>query len=604
MLQTLMLAVLLFFPHGVLAFQSPSLHGDIAATLEAQGLAGAVWATLDPETGIVIDAAGVRDSRTGRSLRPDDRVHIGSVTKTLLAAGVLRLVSQDRLALETPVSQLLPGVAFDNPWMVSDPVRVRHLLDHTAGLDDARLWQVFSTKSEVDTPLAAAFAEDSGLLRLRSRPGTRFSYSNMGYGLLGMVIEAVTGQRYESYLDQHLLLPLSMHDSTFAFVSQEAPHADSRLAMGHFEHGQVQAAVPTFLRPATQFTTTARDMAAFARFLMGDGRVGGEPFIDPQLLRAMGRPVDTEAARAGLRAGYGLGLATHDRHGAAGRCHGGNTVGYRAMFCLFPEQQRAFFLSINADSETADYGAFDQRLVEALGLAAFAPAPSSSSTSDRAEWAGFYVPAPNRFEHFAWVDTVLGFMHLRPNGPALRLAPFQGAAVSLTPVGGNLFRAPDRVAASHALLISSEGERLISTGTQTFQQISLLKLVPLWASLLLGLFGIAYILVSGLIRASARRMQASDPVFIPFLAVLALMLPVPLFFRQSFLALGDLTLASGSLAMVTAALPLAMVTGLWRFARRRRAGTVAALDAGAMLAILQWSIVLATWGLVPLRLWV
>ena len=58
-----------------------------------------------------------------------------------------------------------------------------------------------------------------------------------------------------------------------------------------------------------------------------------------------------------MRVGYGLGLATRDRHGAVGKCHGGSTVGYRAMLCLFPQQQRAFFVAINADIEGADYGA-------------------------------------------------------------------------------------------------------------------------------------------------------------------------------------------------------------------------------------------------------
>jgi hypothetical protein len=75
-------------------------------------------------------------------------------------------------------------------------------------------------------------------------------------------------------------------------------------------------------------------MARLARFLMGDGRIDGQPFVDPALLAAMGRPAGTEAARAGLAVGYGLGMATRDRHAAAGKCHGGNTVGYRAMFCL------------------------------------------------------------------------------------------------------------------------------------------------------------------------------------------------------------------------------------------------------------------------------
>ena len=100
-----------------------------------------------------------------------------------------------------------------------------------------------------------------------------------------------------------------------------------------------------------------------------------------------------------------------------------------------------------------------------------------------------------------------------------------------------------------------------------------------------------------------RALTPSDPLFVPFLGVLALMLPLPLFLRQSLLQLGDPTAASVLLAIVTALLPLAMLLGLGLQLRRCRAGAIAVLDVLAMLAVLQSTTVLAAWGLVPLRLW-
>jgi len=597
----LILGWLLFFP--LMGAAAPSeLHADVARLLKDEGLAGAVWATVDPDGGITVDAAGVKDTRDGHPLGADDRVHVGSIAKTLLATGVLRLVSEGRLSLDTPVTELLPDVVFDNPWATSDPVRVRHLLDHTSGLDGLRLWQFFSTRPDPDTPLARAFVGE-GLLRVRSRPGTRASYSNMGYTLVGRVVEVVTGERYEAYLDAHLLRPLGLHDSTFGFVSQQGPHADPRLAMGHFDDGTAHAAVPVYLRPAGQFTTTARDMARFARFLMGDGRIGDEVFIDPRLLRAMGAADGTEAAHAGLQVGYGLGMSIRDRHGAVGRCHDGSILGYRAMLCLFTGQQRAFFWSTNTDSESPDHRRrLDALFVEALAVAAPAPVPlpAPAATDD---WNGFYVPAPNRMASFAWLDTVFGFVHLRREGAALRLKPFQSPALLLTPVGVTLFRAPDRTIASHVLLTAADGRRVLSTGLQSYARIPLPMLVLLWTSLVAGVAGLAYLLLSGLARLVTQRMTQSDPLLVPFLGVLALMLPLPLFLRQSLLQLGDPTAASVLLAIVTALLPLAMLLGLGLQLRRRRAGAIAVLDVLAMLAVLQSTTVLAAWGLVPLRLW-
>ena len=603
-LRALILALLLIFPSGLFASASSSgLNADVAALLKQQGLMGAVWATVDPDGGITVDAAGAKDARSGQLLGPDDRVHIGSVAKTLIATGVLRLVTEGKLSLDTPVALLLPDVALHNPWDASHPLLLRHLLDHTSGLDDARFWQVFTLEARPDTPLSASLGRDPSLLRVRSRPGTRLSYSNLGYTLVGMVIEVVAGERYETYLDAHLLRPLGMHSSSFQFISQTGPQADAQLAMGHFENGATQAAVASYLRPPGQFTTTAADMARFARFLMSNGEIDGAPFVEHQLLRAMGKPSKTEAATAGLEAGYGLGLSRRDRHGVIGRCHVGTTVGYRANLCLFPEEQKAFFVSMNADSETADYERFDALLIRALGVRPADPATPAALPAGISEWEGIYALSPNRMASFAYLDLVLHFVTVRWDGSQLHLKPFQAAAKSLTPTGGMLLRSHDRTTTSHVLLTSSDGRRVISDGFQTFEQVSRWRMVPLWMSLAAGVAGLVYLVSAGVVGVVRRRLGASDPLFVPFLAAAALVLPVPFFLGQSFLQMGDLTPASALLAVVTAVLPLAMLVGLALHFRHRPAGAVAVLDGLAMLAVLQWAIILAAWGLVPLQLW-
>ncbi|QSX73973.1 beta-lactamase family protein [Lysobacter arenosi] len=587
---------------GMAPAQRHALHATMAEQLRGQQLQGAVWALVTQDGGIVTDAAGIRDTRDGAALGADDRVHVGSIAKTLLATGVLHLVSQKRLTLDTPVSTLLPGIAFDNPWQASDPVRVRHLLDHTSGLDDARFSQVFSLKADADAPLANAFAR-SVPLQVRSRPGSRHSYSNSGYTLLGMVVEAVVGSRYEAYLDANLLRPLGMHDSTFAFTTQEGAGADPRLAMGHFEAGKRQFAVPIDLRPASQFTTTAADMGRLARFLMSDGRIDGATFIDTALLQSMGQPVATEAARGGLRVGYGLGLATRDRHGAVGKCHGGSTVGYRAMLCLFPARQLAFFVAVNADVEGADYGRLDRALVDALGVQTHGK-PVTAAPVDISRWSGYYIPSPNRFASFAWLDTTLNFVRVRGDRGGLILKPFQSPELTLVPAGGALFRAADRTIPSHVALTLGDGRGVISTGLQSYEQTSLLKLALLWTSLAAGLLGLVWLLLAGVTRlVAAPRALVSRPVFAPLLGVLALLVPLPFFLRQSFLQLGDLTVASALLFAVTLLLPVTMLIGLAVAYRRRPLSTATRVELLAMLAVLQWALVLMYWGLLPLRLW-
>lgn len=576
------------------------LSTEMETAVNEEGLAGVVWATVTPD-GIATGAAGLADVTRKEMLSTDSRLQTGSIVKTLIATGILRLVTEGRLLLDSPVAPLLPDLEFDNPWAPNHPVLLRHLLDHTSGLDDARLWQVFSLSAEPDSPLSASVR---GPLRIRSQPGSRLSYSNLGYTLLGMVIERVTGERYEPYLDQHLLRPLNMHNSSFRFVSQEGPDADVQLAMGHFEDGVTQATVPLRLRPAGQFTTTASDMGLFARFLMSNGDVEEKPFIRPHLLRAMGQPTTTEAASAGLvGAGYGLGLNSRDRHGVLGNCHAGTTVGFRANICLFPEANKAFFVGMNADVETANYERFDTMLTLALDIPAALPIKSAPPPSGIVDWQGIYVLAPTRTESFAYLDRVLNFASVRWDGRQLHLNPLQGTERLLMPVGGWLFRAEDRTWASHVLLVTDGARRVISDGFRSYEQTSLWRMVPLWASLSAGMAGLVYLTFVGIHRMLRRRLGWNDPLLIPFIASLALFLPVPLFFGQSFLQLGDLTPASALLALVTGALPLAMVFGLWRSLGRVATDRSVVTDKLAMLSVLQWNMVLAFWGLVPLRLW-
>lgn len=587
------------FVFAPMLIAAAELQADISRALEADGITGAVWGTLDEHGDARLEAAGL--AAAGRPMRTDDRVQVGSIAKMMLATGVLRLVSEGRLSLDAPVVDLLPGLVLDNPWEATDPVRLRHLLDHTAGLDDMRLGQFFSLGATPDMPLARAM--DIGRpLHVRSRPGSRFSYSNSGYALLGRVIEQATGQRYEAYLDTRLLAPLGMRDSTFRFVTQVGADADRRLAMGHFEHAAAHPAIPLHLRSAAQFTTTARDMLRFGAFLMGDGRIDGRPFIEPGLMRARGHAKDTEAARAGLRVGYALGLSLRDRHGAVGLCHGGDTIGFRAMLCVYPERRRAFFIAFNADVEGADYAGIRGRLVDALDVKS-AHAPTAARVpADLDAWAGFYVPSPNRFAGFAWADTVFGVVRVTSEPDGLRLSPLQSKPIRLGHVGNHLFREPDRVLPSHVALLARNGAHLITNDHQTYERIPSIRLAGLWLSLVLAGLGFSCIGVVGLWRIVRRRPWRGDALRLPLLATAALVVSAFLISRQSFLQMGDVTSGSIALAVATAILPVALAWGLLRALRSRHTGG-ARVDAVALVLGLQGWVVLATWGLMPLRMW-
>ncbi len=591
---------------GTLPAQAPTtdtLTAKVARALVEEGLVGVTWSLVTPAQ-VTLGAAGVRDLETGAPLSPYDRVQVGSVAKTIVAAGVLVLVTAGRVDLDAPVSRYLSGLPLENRWASDAPLLVRHLLDHTSGLDDVHLWQVFTLRGEPDAPLRDGLGRAP--LRVHTRPGTRFSYSNIGYLLLGMLIEAVTGERYEAWLDRHLLDPLGMMQSTVAFVTQVGPAGDRALAMGHFEDGARGPSYHVPVRPPMQFTTTAADMARLARFLMGDGMVHGRPLIDGALLRAMAVPTTTEAVRAGLRVGYALGLLQRERWGITGRCHLGNSGTFRGILCLYPDHQRAFFASFNSDPENANFDRIDSLLGSSLGVPPTPAVPGATPGVDPGAWAGWYVMSPIRFRQFAYLDAVAGVTHVAWNGHHLVLRPMQGIPRELEPVGGAQFRLEGRRAPTHVLFHSAAGVPLISDGLRTLARVSLWRVVPLWISALAGVLALLGLLVTSLVRtgiAWRQRRLRTAPLRWTAGALLLLLGAPLLYLTESFLAIGDPTPANLAVALATGLLPVALVASL---AGRVRGGLrtwTARLEAVALGAALQWCLVLAAWGLLPLMLW-
>ena len=585
------------------------LEHDLQALLQAQRLAGAVVATVDGPRGDVL-ALGVFKTGTRQPLRLDDRVQVGSIAKSVLALAVLRLVSQGRVTLDTPLSALLPRVQLDNPWADRSPVRLRHLLDMSSGLPDLQLWHVFNERHTAQQPLALALRAEAGPVRLRSEPGTQFSYSNLGFTLAGMAIEAVTGERYEAWAAREVLLPLGMARSSFEFRRQGD---DPELAWGHLDDGQPVADWPVAVRPAAQFTTTAADMARLMRFLLGDGRIEGRPFLRSDLMLGMGRSPTTDTARAGLRSGYGLGMYTRDRHGAVGLCHGGSVAGWRAMFCVYRASQRGFFVAINTDREDAQYPLFDERLVRHLGLSAPPPGPlgapllqptaGQAATTADADWNGLYVPSPGRLPALALPDRLLGSwqLDLQPGGATLRegLGPARG----LLPAGDRLYRPSDRQQATLALLRDTQGQPLLGGSTLTLRRVSLWEQGALWASVLLGALGVAALLPLALWRWRRDGLRTASASVPAAWALLVLAMAMAAWALQGWQRMGEFT-AIAVLVMLSSLLwPVACAAQVLQAWRRWRAQHTGWPEGLLGLAALQLCVLLAVYGWLPLVPW-
>jgi len=598
------------------------LESDLQAQLKSQQLTGLVVATVQGGSSRQL-ALGVAHSGTKQPLALDSRVQVGSIAKTVLALAVLRLVSQGRLDLDAPVLPLLPTLQLDNPWAAQSPLRVRHLLDMSGGVPDLQLWHLFNRSHSADQPLALALRAEHGPIRLRSEPGTRFSYSNLSFTLAAMVLEAVTQERYETWAARELLLPLGMLDSSFSFRTQAD---DKKLAWGHLDAGQPEADMPVAVRPAAYFVTTAADMTRLMQFLLGDGRLSSRPpdqpaphLLRPDLMAAMGRASTTDAARAGLHTGYGLGLSTRDRHGAVGLCHGGSVAGWRAMFCVYREAQQGFFMVLNQDREDGLYLRFEERLVQHLGVSqAPATVPPragvegregrearqgreyfASRAADRA-WSGIYVPAPGRLQALALPDRLAGFWQLDLQAEPATLRQGFGAPRALLPAGDGLYRQPDRQQATLALLRDGQGQPLVASGYLTLRRVSGIEQALLMTSAATGVLAALAVLP---LAAWRRWRRDTSSLHQPAAWALLLLLGALLLWALGWRRLGEFTLASALLMGATLLWTLACAAQALQAWQHRRTWPVWWLDGAVALAGWQLCVLLLAYGWWPLMAW-
>ena len=161
----------------------------------------------------IIHAGAYGDSAPGVANRLDTRFHVASMTKEFTAAAIMQLVEAGRIDLDSPINTYLPTKYRSEYW---SPVKVRHLLSHTSGITDYA-----ESRDYYDVVDGWAFGDTvDGMIReamakeLQFEPGSNFRYSNIGFTLLGEIIEAQSGVSYADYVQHNLLDPVGMTHST------------------------------------------------------------------------------------------------------------------------------------------------------------------------------------------------------------------------------------------------------------------------------------------------------------------------------------------------------------------------------------------------------
>lgn len=331
---------------------------------------GSGW---DHRSRIWTGASGVADLRTGRPMRPEHRFRVASLTKPFVATVVLQLAGEGRLSLSDTVERWLPGIL---PY--GDEITVRQLLNHTAGVPEYALtplrdaYRGIRFRSWTPRELVALVAGQPPT----SPAGSTWSYSNTGYVLAGLVVEAVTGRSLGREIERRIFRPLRLRDTYFPvdFPFLAGPHArgyslDLDDELNPIEGPLLDFTVfnPSAIWGAGNIVSNEQDLARFFRALLG-GRL-----LPGAMLAEMKTVVEVAPG-----AGYGLGLLVLDT--PCGRLfgHDGGVPGFSNHMLNSEDGSRQFGLMMNAETApAAAYERYSMALEQGV-LEAFAGQPCAA----------------------------------------------------------------------------------------------------------------------------------------------------------------------------------------------------------------------------------
>ncbi|QAY79287.1 serine hydrolase [Sphingosinicella sp. BN140058] len=325
------------------------------------GIAGSSFYAVLGGDIVAADHLGEQDAEAHVPVDARTIYHWASITKTMTGIAILQLRDRGLLSLDDPIVRYVPELAtVHNPSRDTDRISLRQLMSHSAGFGGAtwrwrdRAWQPFEPKSWAQLAAMLPYTE------VEFRPGTRFSYSNPGIVYLGQVIERLSGEDFETYVDKNILKPLGMHDSYF---DRTPPHLLRHRAHSYFVRNGKRVAAPFDVDTGVTVSNGGLnaplpDMARYVAFLLGDPARAGDYdlVLKRSSLEEMWRPQiaageDFTQGRMAATTQSGLSFFLDQRAGIRFVGHNGDQNGFRAYLSLCPDQRLGTLLAFNTETQ-------------------------------------------------------------------------------------------------------------------------------------------------------------------------------------------------------------------------------------------------------------
>jgi CubicO group peptidase (beta-lactamase class C family) len=359
---------------------------NVPPSLDTYHVPGAAVAVVSNGEVVFAGGYGMANRESGEAFdAATSMVRIASISKLFTWTAVMQLVEAGDLRLDADVNTYLED--FQIPATYSAPITLDHLMTHTAGFEDRGIGIGAREKSEV--PPLAEFLADHVPARVRP-PGEITAYSNFGAALAGHIVAQVSGQDYERYIQDNILDPLEMRNST---AWEPVPDAQATDLARSYEYvdGEFERIPFVFDRlvPDGSISASAVDMAHFMIAHLNGGRFGDARLLDEDTVRLMHEQSYT--ADPAL-SGWAHGFKERRIGGHDVILHDGSWEKFQSVMILSPDHFLGLFISYNAeggiDAATELIPSFFERFFPTSPPAA-APVADEVSIEDP---SGFYQP--------------------------------------------------------------------------------------------------------------------------------------------------------------------------------------------------------------------
>jgi CubicO group peptidase (beta-lactamase class C family) len=483
LLQRLLLTTLILAGSAGLSIAQPlpapktlnELRQELDSAMKAQHVAGMMLTMVNRDSILYMGGIGYADLENRIPVNEKHLFRLASISKMFTALGVLSMVKEGKLSVNTRLASIAPEIDVDNPWESANPVTIGQLMEHSTGFSDKSPFEEINDSKKLYTGLSGIQVFEK-FMHSRWRPGESHAYSGVNYAILEYVIEKISGKSINDYLQQKVFQPLRMPYANM-YLNEDGGGLYGKAYILHDGRLQLVPHQPGYKAAYASLHGSAVDMAHALSVYLNDGKTATSQFLTGAIMQDAEKPHTYLSAKHGLLNTYAYGNECYELDGHVFRGHRGAMAGYLSAFLYNRQLGLGYSFSINTFNE-AFYQWADERIRSFL-LAGTTATPALNThytinTKAIAPYEGYYrLHNPGQL-YSGFFERLQNTLQVKQQGNRLGVHILLRAALQWEPADstGRWFADPGSRTAMNGLLRDTDGEQVIVHGTMYFKKIS------------------------------------------------------------------------------------------------------------------------------------